>query len=232
MASNYLHLNTNRTECVVFGPSSASKEIISRLASMKISVSDHVKNLGVIMESSLVLDKQVSSVVRAAFYQLRIISKLKSILSFRDLETIIHAFVSSRIDYCNSVYIGITQGQLSRLQLVQNAAARFLTRTKKRERITPVLVSLHWLPLEFRIEFKILLMVYKALHGFYTKCIAELLIPYQNSRNLRSSNQMILHVPKTRLKSKGDRAFSVAAPRLWNPLPIKSSPSVDAFKSR
>ncbi len=64
MASNFLHLNTNKTECVVFGTSSASKEIISSLASMKISVSDHVKNLGVIMDSSLVLDKQVSSVVR------------------------------------------------------------------------------------------------------------------------------------------------------------------------
>ncbi len=187
MASNYLHLNTNRTECVVFGPSSASKEIISRLASMKISVSDHVKNLGVIMESSLVLDKQVSSVVRAAFYQLRIISKLKYILSFRDLESIIHAFVSSRIDYCNSVYIGIAQGQLSRLQLVQNAAARFLTRTKKREIITPVLVSLHWLPVEFRIEFKIVLMVYKALHGFYTKCIAELLISLPKFKKLNDS---------------------------------------------
>ncbi len=199
-----------------------------------IKIWNHVKNLGVIMDSSLVLDKQVSSVVRAAFYQLRIISKLKSILSFRDPETIVHAFVSSRINYCNSVYIGITQGQLSRLQLVQNSAARFLTRTKNRERITPVLVSLHWLPVEFRIEFKVLLMVFKALHGFSPKYIAELLIPYQNSRNLRSSNQMILHVPKTRLKSKGDRAFSVAAPRLWNLLPmhIKSSPSVDVFKSR
>ncbi len=155
LASSFLHLNTNKTnttECVVFGPSSASKEIISRLFSMKISVSDHVKNLGVIMDSSLVLDKLVSSVLRAAFYQLIIISKLKSILSFRDLETIIHAFVSSRIDYCNSVYIGITQGQLSRLQLVQNAAARFLTRTKKRERITPVLVSLHWLPVELNLR--------------------------------------------------------------------------------
>ncbi len=113
LASNFLHLNTNKTECVVFGPSSASKEIISRLASMKISVSDHVKNLGVTMDSALVLDKQVSSVVKAAFYQLRIISKLKSILSFKDLETIIHAFVSSRIDYCNSVYIGISQSVIS-----------------------------------------------------------------------------------------------------------------------
>ncbi len=60
---------------------------------MKISVSDHVKDVGVIMDSALVLDKQVSSIVMAAFYQLRIISKLKSVLSFRDLETIIHAFV-------------------------------------------------------------------------------------------------------------------------------------------
>ncbi len=148
------------------------------------------------MDSSLVLDKQVSSVVRAAFYQLRIISKLKSILSFRDPETIVHAFVSSRINYCNSVYIGITQGQLSRLQLVQNSAARFLTRTKKRENYSS--------PGFFTLVacFLVLLMVFKALHGFSPKYIAELLIPYQNSRNLRSSNQMILHVPKTRLKSK------------------------------
>ncbi len=77
-------------------------------------------------------------------------------------------------------------------------------------------------------------MVFKALHDISIKYIADLLIPHQNSRNLRSSNQMILHVSKTILKSKGDRAFSVAAPSLWNPLPmhIKSSPSVDAFKSR
>ncbi len=77
-------------------------------------------------------------------------------------------------------------------------------------------------------------MVFKALHGISTKYIADLLIHYQNTSNLRSLNQMILHVPKTRLKSKGYRAFSVAAPCLWNPLPmhIKSSPSVDAFKSR
>lgn len=75
--------------------------------------------------------------------------------------------MSSRIDYCNSVYIGISQGQLSRLQLVQNAAARLLTHTKKRERITPVLISLHGLPfyLSSRIEFKVLLMFFKALHG-------------------------------------------------------------------
>ncbi len=72
------------------------------------------------------------------------IAKVKSFLSFMDLETVIHAFISTRLDYCNSLYLGITQSCLSLLQMVQNAAG-----TKKRESITPVLISLHWLPIEF-----------------------------------------------------------------------------------
>lgn len=103
------------------------------------------------MDSTLALDMQVISVVKAGFSQLRIISKLKPILSFKDMETVIHAFVSSHIDFCNSLYISL--GQLSRL-----AVARLVTHTKKRESITPVLVTLHWLPVKFRIEFKVLLL--------------------------------------------------------------------------
>lgn len=76
-----------------------------------------------------------------------------SFLSFNDLEVVIHAFISIRLDYCNSLYAGINQFSLSRLQLVQNAAARFLAGTKKREPITPVLASLHWLPVKFRVDF-------------------------------------------------------------------------------
>ncbi len=71
-----------------------------------------------------------------------IIAKIKSFISFKDLETVIHAFISSRLDYCNSLYLGVAQSCLSRLQLVQNSAARFLTNTRKRENITPVLVGL------------------------------------------------------------------------------------------
>ncbi|XDV47523.1 hypothetical protein PO909_017128, partial [Leuciscus waleckii] len=95
---------------------------------------------------------------------------------------------------------------LFHLQLVQNAAARLLTCTKKRERNTPVLVSLHWFPVKFRIDFKVLFMVFEVFHGIGPKYIVDLLIPYQNTRNMRYSSQIILHVPK---KSKGDRAFSI-----------------------
>ncbi len=77
----------------------------------------------------------------------------------------IHAFVSTRLDYCNSLYVGINQSSLARLQMVQNAAARLLTGVRKREHITPVLISLHWLPVRFRIDFKVLLLVFKCLNG-------------------------------------------------------------------
>ena len=123
--------------------------------------------------------------------------------------------------------------------MVQNAAARMLTGTKKREHITPVLAQLHWLPVQlgaqfkFRIDFKILLFVFKALNGSAPPYIGEMLSPHSTSRSTRSSTKQLLSVPRTRLKTKGDRAFSVAGPNLWNPLPphIKSSTPLASFKS-
>lgn len=157
----------------------------------------------------------------------------KNILSSKDLETVIHAFISSRLDYCNSLYLGICHSSLSRLQLVQNAAARLLTGTRKRENITPVLASLHWLPVKYRINFKVLLFVFKALHGLAPGYISDLLSLHLPTRSLRSSSQVVLSVPRSQLKSRGDRAFSIAAPRLWNSLPpfIKFSSSLEVFKS-
>ncbi len=116
--------------------------------------------------------------------------------------------------------------------MVQNAAARLLTGAKKHDHITPILASLHWLPVSFRIQFKILLIVFKALNGQAPSYISDL-ISFK-SKPLRSANKALLYVPRSRLQFKGDRAFAVAAPRLWNQLPpdIKSAPSISVFKSR
>lgn len=149
--------------------------------------------------------------VKASFFKLRGIAKLKSFLNYKYLEMVIHAF---RLDYCNSLYLGLPNKLLSRLQLVQNAAARLLTGTRKYESVSPVLASLHWLPVEFRVQYKVLLMVFKGLHGLAPEYIADMLIFSDPTTFLWSSFGFKLSVPKSRLKTKGDLAFSVAAPWL------------------
>lgn len=234
LSLNFLNFNESKTELIVFKPSVSVTSTIPNLGELSPYVKQHVKNLGVVFDEQMKFDRQINTVVKSSFFQLRLLAKVKPFLSFKNLEKVIHAFITSRLDYCNSLYAGISQTALSRLQLVQNAAARFLTRSRKRDHITPVLQSLHWLPVRYRVDFKILLIVFKSLHGMAPSYISELLIERSETRSLRSSNQRLLFTPKTRLKSRGDRAFSSIAPRLWNELPssIRLAPSVFIFKSR
>ena len=107
--------------------------------------------------------------------------------AFKNCETLIHAFVTSKLDYCNSLLSGLSQNQIQRLQYVQNSAARLLTGTRKYNSITPILRELHWLPVAERIHFKILLLTFKSLNGMAPFYLNELLSPYIPSRTLRSS---------------------------------------------
>ncbi len=154
-------------------------------------------------------------------------------LSLPVAEKLINTFVFSRIDYCNALLAGVSKTTLSKLQSVQNSAARILTGTKTSEHISPVLESLHWLPVRFRIDFKILMLTYKALHGLAPHYLSQLLSVYTPSRDLRSSDSGLLVIPPTLLRSMGDRAFSSCAPKLWNSLPseIRQTESFCVFKS-
>ena len=109
---------------------------------------------------------------------------------------------------------GLPTFLIDRLQNVQNAAARIITRTKKYDHIKPVLRQLHWLPVNQRINYKKLLLTYKALNGQDPSYITELLEPYTPARNLRSSSKNLLKIPLVKLVSYGDRCFSFAAPTL------------------
>lgn len=126
----------------------------------------------------------------------------------------------------------LTKKSIRQLQLIRNTAARVLTNTRKLDHITPVIKSLHWLPVSQRIDFKILLLVYKALNGLGPKYMLDLLVPYEASRPLRSSGTGLLCVPRTRTK-QGEAAFSYYAPHLWNKLPVdlRSAQTVSSFKS-
>ena len=123
---------------------------------------------------------------------------------------------------------------LKRLQSVQNCAARLINLSRKYEHVTPLLISLHWIPVQERIKFKILIITFKVLHGQAPPYIFNLLEPYCPARTLCSSNRNLLYKPVFNLKTYGGRSFSIAAPTLWNILPttIKNSSSLDSFKRR
>ena len=137
-------------------------------------------------------------------------------ISFCYCETLIHAFVTSKIDHYNTLVSGLKQDHVRKLQYVQNSAARLLTGSRKHEHIKPVLRDLHWLPVHERIRLKILLMTFKCLNQLAPSYLSDLLVQ-----------------PRCHLKTYGERAFSFIAPKLWNTLPlsIKRCKSAESFKS-
>ncbi len=155
-----------------------------------------------------------------------------TLLSTQTFEKVIHAFVTSRLDYCNSLYYGINQSSMERLQLVQNAAARLLTGTRKFQHITPILTTLQWLPVKLRVEYKILTLVFKALNNLAPIYLTELLQTHKSVRPLRSRFLGTLSMPRSRLKHRGDRAFVIVGPTLWNNLPVgtRTTTSLSIFK--
>ena len=168
---------------------------------------------------------------RAAYAQLFTISKIRPYLDDDTAEQLIHSLVHSHIDYCNSLLTGLPKCLIRKLQMVQNSAARVLCRLSKRERITPVLKRLHWLPLEYRIRLKVCIITMKALHNkgpAYPKDMLSV-----RNTGLRSSSTITLNVPRTHL-TLGDRAFAATAPREWNELPayIRSTDNETSFKKK
>ncbi len=115
--------------------------------------SSSVRNLGVLFDSSVSFDSHVSSICKTAFFHLKIISKLRPMLSMSNTEMLINAFMTSRLDYCNALLSGCSAHLINKLQMVQNSAARVLTRTRKYDHISPVMSTLHWLPIKHCIDF-------------------------------------------------------------------------------
>ena len=141
----------------------------------------------------------------------------------------------SKLDANNALLAGTTTVLKSQLQSVQNAAAKLITEKKKHDHVTPLLHDLHWLPIEDRIIFKVLLLAYKSLNDVGPVYLKDLQHFYKPSFNLRSADDSLkLIIPRTKLSTYGDRAFSVIAAVEWNKLPmqIRSSKSVQSFKSQ
>lgn len=235
MKLNFLKLNCSKTEVLLIGtPLNVSKCKDFRISvdNTQLSPSGQVRNLGVIFDAQLTFNSHFNNITKVAFFHLRNIVRIRPFLSRPDAEKLIHAFITSRLDYCNSLFAGLPANSIKRLQYIQNSAARVLTHTSSRHHITPVLQQLHWLPVQSRIDFKVLILTYKAVHGLAPDYICDLVTPSIPARSLRSAGSLSLCQPRCKLKTMGGRAFSCNAPKLWNTLPasIRDAASVDCFK--
>ncbi len=172
---------------------------------------NQVKNLGVILETDLSFSSHVKAVTKSAYYHLKNIARIRCFVSSQDLEKLVHAFITSRVDYCNGLLTGLPRRPLDSCSSSRTLAARILTRNQKSEHITPVLRSLHWLP----GDFKVLLLVYKSLNGLGPKYTADMLTEYKPNRPLRSLGSSQLEIPRVHTK-QGVSAFSYYAARSWN----------------
>ena len=162
MCQNKLKLNDSKTEFFILTPRQVSKLNINDITvgNSVVRPSDTVRNLGVSFDSCLNMEAQISNTCKSAFYMLYNLRRIRKYLDQTNAETLIHAFISSKIDYCNGLLYGLPDTQIMKLQRIQNACARLVCNTSKFCHITPLLKNLHWLPIRQRIAFKILLIVY------------------------------------------------------------------------
>ena len=139
--------------------------------------------------------------------------------------------MTSKLDYCNSLLHTIPAKDLQKLQRVQNCLARVVTKAPRFSRSIPLLKSLHWLPIKFRIQFKICTFVFRCLNDGQPSYLSSLLFSADSVKHLRSNNTNKLKVPRIRTKF-GARAFSVSGPTLWNLLPahLRVAKNMSSFR--
>ncbi len=239
MQTNFLKLNAEKTEVLVLGFRAQLAKF--RLASVNIAGVDvpvqskAVRNLGVMFDCGMTMGAQVSNITRSANHQLINIGRARKMLTDEATKLAVHTLVTSRLDYCNSLLIGISDNHLQRLQNIQRTAARLISKKRKYDSISTELINLHWLPIRQRIDFKVLVLVFKSIHHQAPVYISNLLTDHTSNRKLRSTSSAAptFFVPRTQCHTFADRSFSCYAPRIWNSLPdhIKLANSLDIFKT-
>ena len=231
---NGLQLNPDKSEVIQFKVG-RGRGCVEDVASVTVSnavlqPSKTVKNLGVTLDIQLTYDRHVANISKECFLHIRALRHVRDSLPDDVARTVACSIVGSRLDYCNSLFVGMSASNFECLQRVQNTLARAVLRLRKYDHITPALKSLHWLPVKQRATFKLATLTYKVKRTSQPTYLSELLDNYQPVYNLRSASQDLLNT--TRSRSVSCRAFRHCAPSTWNSIPhdIRNCDSVEMFK--
>ena len=218
MSENFLKLNSGKTKIMIIAPDGVQQEITINgtfIDGKCIRFVDTAKNLGVYIDSTLSFEFQIQRVVMNCFSTIRLLSRIKFFLTTEQLNQIVCPLVLSIIDYCNSLYYGLSAELIGKLQSVQNSAARLVCKVNGYDRVgsDELFHRLHWLKVRERIVYKVLLIVFKCITGHAPVDLMNMLKLVKSSRTKKLEAQKCNGV-------MGDRAFSVCGPRLWNALPL------------
>ena len=236
MQKKKLKLNENKTECILIGTQHNLRRL-NNISSISINeeeivLADKVRDLGVIIDSSLTLDEHINNVVKTANFHLKNIASIRKYLNEDATKLLINSLVISRVDYCNSLYYNSPNYRIRKLQMILNRAARLIFGISPREHITPTLITLHWLPVKARIIFKLCVLTYQAVNAgepvYLRACLTRHTIgPGVHTR--LSSDSLRLCEPRAKT-THGVRSFTYCAPRLYNELPVSVRCAENIFK--
>ena len=184
MIRNKLKITDSKTEFLII-TSSFLKQRFDDLNIMvgdsNIVSSNSIRNLWVIFDKCMKLDYHISSVCKSTYFHLRNIGSIRSILSNDACAQLIHYLVTVCLDYINSILYGFPDNSLYSLQKIRNTAARILARLHRFSHISTTLFDLHWLPIRYRMMFKICILTYEAYHRTAPSYICDLIVPYVNT---------------------------------------------------
>ncbi|KAM9534686.1 uncharacterized protein ACWYII_039557 [Salvelinus alpinus] len=236
MTDHQLKLNLGKTELLFLpGKDCPFHDLAITVDNCIVSSSQSAKNLGVILDNTLSFSTNIKAVTRSCRFMLYNIRRVRPCLTQEAAQVLIQALVISRLDYCNSLLAGLPACAIKPLQLIQNAAARLVFNLPKFSHVTPLLRSLHWLPVEARIRYKTMVLAYGAVRGTAPPYLQALIRPYTQTRALRSSTSGLLaSLPLRKYSSRSaqSKLFAALAPQWWNKLPhdTRSAESITTFR--
>ncbi|KAK3539832.1 hypothetical protein QTP70_013351 [Hemibagrus guttatus] len=205
MMAHQLKLNPSKTELLVIpGDPSPAQDLAISLNNSMISPSATARNLGVTMDNQLSFSSHVTNVTRSCRFLLYNIRRIRPFLSTQATQVLVQSLVISRLDYCNSLLAGLPLNAIRSLQMIQNAAAQLVFNLPKFSHTTPLLRSLHWLPVAARIRFKTLMLAYKAKNGPAPPYLKAIVTPPTATRSLRSTSTARLVPPSLREKDPSE----------------------------
>ncbi|XP_045082914.1 uncharacterized protein LOC121587194 [Coregonus clupeaformis] len=232
MTDHHLKLNPGKTELLFLpGKDCPFHDLAITVDNSVVSSSQSVKSLGVTLSFSA----NIKAVTPSCRFMLYNIQRVRPCLTQEAAQVLIQALVISRLDYCNSLLAGLPACAIKPLQLIQNAAARLVFNLPKFSHVTPLLRTLHWLPVEARIRYKTMVLAYGAVRGTAPPYLQALISPYTQTRALRSSTSGLLAplpLRKHSSRSAQSKLFAALAPQWWNKLPhdARTAESLTTFR--